>query len=425
MESYTKPSYSYNLSGMKPVYSMYSKDSTTEETEKAKHILKNNDLKIKKWHYDNNTYGIIRYDKNLLKKESFSTNGLFRSVIFSNGEIKCFSPPKSICFDDKLITKDYNFKTLVNPHNAYVEEYIEGTMINVFYNNGWEIATRSSVGGKVGFFTTSGTLKVEYENTFRYMFMDALNHLEKNGKGLFEYFNEFPKSYCFSFVMQHPKNRIVKFIEKPELYLVELYEIKENTINSYKIDDHIKSKLPSFIKYPKVFPLNGSYSTLDTITQEYFKSYDNVGVMLKATHTGVRSKIRNPKYEAVRNLRGNQPKLQFRYLMLRRDGKVKEYLTYYPEHAEIFQIYRSKIHIFTQHLYNNYISCFVKKQQALKKYSPEYRTHMYKLHEIYLETLKPISRCMNMKNVISYVNSIDPKLLMHSINFQNNPRYKN
>ena len=58
-------------------------------------------------------------------------------------------------------------------------------------------------------------------------------------------------------------------------------------------------------------------------------SYHIQGVVIK-TDDGARYKFRNPNYEHVRHLRGNQPKLQYQYLVLRQSGKVKEYLQYYP-----------------------------------------------------------------------------------------------
>ena len=39
--------------------------------------------------------------------------------------------------------------------DCIAQEYVEGTMINLFYDNEnceWEIATRSSIGGKMAFF---------------------------------------------------------------------------------------------------------------------------------------------------------------------------------------------------------------------------------------------------------------------------------
>jgi tryptophanyl-tRNA synthetase len=59
--------------------------------------------------------------------------------------------------------------------------------------------------------------------------------------------------------------------------------------------------------------------------------YDILGVIIKNNETGERTKFRNPIYEEVRSLRGNEPKLQYQYLSLRQNGKLASFLKYFPE----------------------------------------------------------------------------------------------
>jgi len=135
----------------------------------------------------------------------------------------------------------------------------------------------------------------------------------------------------------------------------------------------------------------------------------------KNTGKLVRTKIRNPNYEYVRELRGNQPKLPYRYLMLRQEHKVSEYLKYYPEHKDLFKQYREKVHDFTHKLYKQYVSCFVYKQKKLGLYSQQYRTHMYKLHGLFITDK---TNKINMSRVVEYVNGLHPSLLLHSLNYE-------
>ena len=70
------------------------------------------------------------------------------------------------------------------------------------------------------------------------------------------------------------------------------------------------------------------------------KESDVMGIIVKNSRTGERTKFRNPIYEEVRHLRGNQPKLQYQYLTLRHSGKLPEYLKFYPESKAEFSVYR-------------------------------------------------------------------------------------
>lgn len=369
-------------------------------------VLDGLNLKQKQWLYNDDTYHIIRYNKPLITSDNYDTSGWFRSVIHKNGKMVCFAPPKSM---------DYmSFKEKVDLSMISIEEYVEGTMINMFWSGKeWEIATRSSVGGKVSFF-------VNTQKTFRQMFLEAINYNETGTEtDFFTSLEKIPHNTCLSFVLQHPDNRIVVPFEKPSIYLVKAYTISEDYIVREVNLSTISQKLPNWIRYSN----KNQYSLqeVESILQDgsvHF-TYTKVGLVLygvdKTTGNVVRTKIRNTNYEYVRKLRGNQPKLQYRYLMLRKENKIKEYLTFYPEHKGVFNTFRNNVHTFTHSLYRQYVSCFIHKQNPLKTFSMKYRTHMYKLHELYIMNKKKIT----LVCVMEYVNNLHPTLLMHSINYRN------
>ena len=121
-------------------------------------------------------------------------------------------------------------------------------------------------------------------------------------------------------------------------------------------------------------------------------------------------------YEKVKHLKGNSPKLQYRYYQLRQQGVVKDFLKYYPEYKEEFFNFRNELHIWTNQLYQNYINCFIKKQKPLAGFPYNFKTHMYKIHEIYLFDLKSDQKYVNKTVVIDYVNNLPPAKLMYSVN---------
>ena len=145
--------------------------------------------------------------------------------------------------------------------------------------------------------------------------------------------------------------------------------------------------------------------------------YDIMGFVVKEHTTGMRCKYRNPGYEEVKTLRGNQPKLLYQYISLRKLGRVGTYLKYFPEHKEEFHSMRERIHNFTTSLHNSYVGCYVMKEKPLKEYSGQFRTHMFKLHAFYLEELRENKGKIDRAFVIQYVNALHPAQLMFSLNF--------
>jgi hypothetical protein len=360
---------------------------------------------------ENKQYSIIRYDKSVLSNDLIPSYGLCRSIIVNDrNKVVAYSPSKSMPFDT------FKEKYPDNSHQQLTaQEFVEGTMINVFWDDtiglagGWEIATRNSVGANCVFFQSKSA------KTFRTMFLEAA---AENNLIL----NNLSKQYCFSFVLQHPDNRIVTPFKKPQLYLIAAYYI--NHISDYDIEvyNNKLSAIKDFdwtnttIKFPEVF----TFTNYDELINKYASMntpYNIMGVVIINEDTVERTKIRNPVYTEIKALRGNQPKLQYQYISLRKQGKVKDYLTYYAEHKGAFNEFKSQIHNFTNMLTANYIACYIKKENPLLQFPTQYRTHMFKIHQTYINELLKQKLYVNRTMVINYVNNMDTALLMHSLNY--------
>ena len=48
-------------------------------------------------------------------------------------------------------------------------------------------------------------------------------------------------------------------------------------------------------------------------------------------------------------------------------------------------------------------------------YPPQYKSHMYELHNMYLKELKPNKRIIDIKTVMLYVNNLHPSKLIYSL----------
>jgi hypothetical protein len=359
---------------------------------------------------NNQKYSVIRYLKEYMCLDMIPTYGLCRSVILNSvNNVVGFAPPKSIPSDTFM--KMYPEK---NEH-LVAQEFIEGTMVNAFWDSsvglagGWEISTRNTVGATSSFF------KGASQKSFRDMFTEASSEINL----CLELLN---KEFCYSFVLQHPDNRIVVPFKKPNLYLVAVYNIK-NIDGNIMVLSYPMDELKNYnwgvasIKFPKIYTWN-TYSELIEKYASMNTTYDIMGAVVYNNLTGERMKIRNPVYEQVRSLRGNQPKLQYQYLSLRKEGKVSDFLKFYPENKKEFSAFRDQVHLFTSTLFANYMACYIKKEKPLKEFSEQYRTHMFNIHKIYMDDLREKKMFVTSTIVINYVNNLHPSLLMYCLNFQ-------
>jgi len=392
--------------------------------------------------YNNNEYTIIKYKKDILNSylpddmddpetkkvllDKYDNLSKFRSVIVRNNKVVVYSPEKSLNYD--IFKNNYT-----NLDDCWLEDFIDGTMINVFYDNIneiWEMATRSTVGGNIVFFNDvknydlfNGETKLENCNniTFRSMFFETCNTCNFD-------LNSLNKNYSYSFVMQHPFNRIVTPVQVPIIYLVKVYEID----NSLFPNVNVKEKnIAEFVNQPPYIFANTNVKLinkypLQTSLDELHSHYTNklapfhcVGSIIY-NKDGVRTKIRNVNYENVRKLRGNHPKLQYNYLSLKKENKIKEFLYYYPEHVLLFNKFKLLMFEYTNELFTNYINCFIKKEKPLKEYPFQYKNHMYHMHNKYKTELKPNNKIVDKKAVIDYVNSLHPAQQMFVINYDYN-----
>lgn len=370
-----------------------------ESFQEKKEYFKELNINMKTIAYKNNVvYHILQYDKSFINSDNISDLGLFRSVILDeNFDVLSFAPPKSDTQESIDLSKGEHLKA---------EMFVEGTMINLFYeqkNNEWIMATRSTIGANVKFYLHS-------ENTFREMFLETFNDYGIS-------FDDLDKKLNYSFILQHKGNKIVVPVEQNKIYLASCNEISNNKI-TYIYNPELLVKFPSL----QIPTYEWDKSSLEPLIDSYASGgktdYKVLGFVIKNVLTGSRYKNRNPQYETVRKLRGNQAKDQYNYFALRHSGNIKDYLKYYPEDKKKFSLYRDLLHKSTNNLYKLYQECYIYKKAELKTYSPQYRTHMFKLHhEEYMIKLKPESKTMNMTSVIEYVNKLHPSILMHFVNY--------
>ncbi len=385
------------------------------------------------------TFYVLKYDRAKLKDAEYETVGRFRSVVFdSNGQICCIAPPKMLKLTDEMKSWPVNSEG----GHLTAEELVEGMMVNLFYYKGtekWYVSTKSSV-GEVSFDHIQEAMAVDSSTTGAAGAYQKLNIQEILRRRICDILSVLPggleavpKQYCYSFVLQHPKNQIVNVITVPRLYLVAVYEIvrpegaadADAGVSAIRLERDIfscsfggtVSRMPSDLTCVADATDTAVTATITPHTvEDYCRMYGSAetrsvslpGVVFHDRDTGFCYKQRNPKYESVKKRKGMEQKLMAQYLQLRKDRAIDEYLKYHPQHSRVFNTFRERLHEYTLRLYDAYIEHYVKKNaKPLKEYDRELKTHMYKLHyDVFLATMKEAGTFVTKHTVINYVNQL-------------------
>jgi hypothetical protein len=378
-------------------------------------------IKTKTYNKSNVTYTILNYDNNFICDNDIS-NGYYRSLIVSSPENKllAFSPQKSLKPD-----------TFIEKYSAidetiFMNEIIEGTMVNLFFDDRvrqWEISTRGAVGGSYFYYRNQYDMDSDKkkQTSFYQMFLEALGAGDNQSLNELSLLQDMPKNYSYSFVLQHPDNHIVLPISKCSIYLVSVFELQEG--NSVKYVSPLEYQYWDLFKNVNnviLFPKQYNYESYEQLKEENCSiqtEFTNLGVMITNLETGERTAFKNPTYEEVKLLRGNNPNLQYQYLCLRKTGKIQDFLFYFPQYKKIFFRFYQEYENFVNNVHFSYLTYYVQKQsvQISKKYSP----HIYKIHhELYLPSLQTEEPIIIKRRVVKeYFDNLEPREMIYHLNY--------
>ena len=357
--------------------------------DQSKPLLENLGLIIKE--YDD--LYLVKYEKDKSQMDNEDVKKCRGVILEKNtNKLVCIAPPKSIDVD--FYHKKYISS---NSEGVVIEEFYDGTMINMFRYNGVNyVSTRSCLGAHN---------KYRSIKTFNTMFSECID---------FDIFDKLDGDYCYSFLLQHPDNRIVKQYNNPSCILTMTAKINDNTphmLNSVETHE-LLSRCNVIIETPRVFNINSMdnlYKELDTLNET------DQGYVLKSYENGLdnRSKIRNMKYNEIRQLRGNDTNKMFMYFELRKQQNIVEYLDYFPEDKDLFDKFRLELYAFTQRLFNYYQELKVRKNIRFLEIDYEFRPLINELHEIYTTTQKQITKNV----VINYLHNLNSARILFVLNY--------
>jgi len=328
------------------------------------------------------TYSILTYEKKNITGQ-YETKGLYRSVILRNNQVVCYSPPKSIS------PEVFIAKHPVVDSDIIVQEFVEGTMINAFWDTEsscWEIATRKVIGARASFSS---------DKLFRDMFIEAI---EESGLNMEEMLD---KNMSYSFVLQHPASRIVTPHKKPTLYLVAMYSFGDNQEITHHDIYEDRYRIEN-VKVPNIY----EYTDYNEI-QKIFSSASCflMGVVVYNKRTNERMKYRNKRFETAKNIRGEREKLKYLFQSLKREGRAEHFLELFPEHTDRFAEFNAEITKTANGLFRCYLNCYVNKRQPIAAMEPETKKHLYALHQLYKTELRPNNQYVTPEIVNEYIAS--------------------
>jgi len=291
-----------------------------------------------------------------------------------------------------------------DPNTGFrVERFIDGVMICGFYdtyNNTWRFHTRSTLNANCRFYSQT--------KSFRQMFEEAVT---QNNTTWSAFLDGLDKTVNYTWVLQHPENRIVVSVPTPRIYCVQKKHIDENGIPILRTDTS------AYDVQTVTVPTWGDLLLKAFAENSQFK-HNFQGYVVKDLVHDRRWKIRGAAYNAVRKMRGNSARRDYLWLSLWRAGTLRDYLALYPEErvsANAIVDRWKKITIDVQHIYTD-----VFKARSLPKNQipPKYRPFVYGLHNLYINELKPQSKTVDWKTVCNYMNTRDTAQALYAINWE-------
>jgi len=219
-----------------------------------------------------------------------------------------------------------------------VEEKADGSLMSVYWHDDrWNVATRGNAYAEGE--TLAGI-------TFEGVFLDTI------GMCLDDFMRGMNKNRSYTFELCSIYNKVVKFYEKPVIYLLNVFDFVTNKeLDSYNIDNIAKFLN---VKRPIVYDIE-----MDDVVKSFeeFPATEEGYVLIDAN--GNRVKVKNPAYVNLHHLKGNGTITPKRITDVVFNGETEEVLEYFPEYSDIFYPY--------QYAYDDLVHAIKKDWELLQK----------------------------------------------------------
>ena len=357
---------------------------------------------------------LIKYDRSKLKEPEYGTVGKFRSIVVRGDRILAYSPPKAL---PKAAVVDAN--------RVLACEFVEGVMVNVAWDGDagdWLFATKSVVGGANHFYNNGNT----HAPTMRDLFNDTCAQIGLSLEML-------DKAYSYSFVMRHPQCRIVLCDSAPTLTIVHIYKIDGDVVTI--VDNSI---MHPCVKRPVVYDILASDDVeraivpaqldafVDAVAKEHMGDRDGYfgpGIVFSAHCVDggyKRFKVRHAPYGEIKCLRDNNSniwRLDYNVLRLRREGRVNEYLTHYPEDRPQYNRFYRRLVVFAQMAFEYWRQVFIFRSiHRISDLPKKFRHIVYHVQK-QNRAARPTRARMTLDKVLGAIDAMSVAQVLYAMNF--------
>jgi len=343
---------------------------------------------------EDSAYAILRNSKEkegeaAIAEDAVSeTAQLCRSVVWdTEANLPCCVAPFAARRDQK-IPSDSEMR---------LEDFVEGVMINVFRARGdaeTHVTTRSKLDADGTFYS---------ERSFRELFEEAMDakrtSLDEIEKLIGAPSDDVAATFI-TMVLAHPEHRVVRTVEQANLWAIYRGTVANDGTVSFFTED-----LPTAWR-PKTYSMTfkGEFADLKAKFEEIkaSKPWYWQGLVV---HSGLqRWRFRNAEHDRVRKeLRGTESNSFGRFLRLRAQKRVQEYLRIYQEDSNDFQSFEHDYRSLTKTLYAWYCKVHKEHSVVFKSLPKSVQPLVFDLHKFYLSNLRPQNKTLHMVEVIDWI----------------------
>jgi hypothetical protein len=281
-----------------------------------------------------------------------------------------------------------------------ITDFVDGVMIQAWMgtDSGPGLATRTSLGARGNFYS---------QRSFAELLEDTL--VSQGGTTPFLTSVLEPGQFL-SLVLQHPEHKTVAEITTPRLYVTGVGSIDQDglvtmTTDPSKWAQRLTGYAVALYEPSHVFT---EPAAAGMMLRRYALGHTWQGLVFQEVGTTRRWRLRNPAYVVVRTLRGAEANQTARFLRLRSQGQMKEYVGYYREESAVMWSLEKTLRARTQGLYDAYTALHKAKSATMRTLPLVYRPHVYAIHGNYMAGFKEGTKPAPVlkETVIAYVNAL-------------------